>query len=167
MKRTRYFFRMEEGFTLLETLSAVFILSLGSLFLVAGGRRLLNHVAAVKAEDLFLSELILCDKLLKRAAMEVDIPFWAAPPALDTEGIELSLPYHRGDAEGGLTLSAGDEGFRLTYGSQKTIFFPSLKGANFSALEKGGLLLGIAVDFPLGNKIYRIQAPFGSLPLLP
>ncbi len=156
--------RGDEGFTLLETLVEVLLVSLvlGALAFLAvttfeSWRKTSAAAETGAARELFLAAL-------DQTAGRVAVPFFANPAWGQTlepaqEGHPLLIPWYRGNPEA--FLEAGTDGRRVWLRSWDADFSFDQTGAGFRPLaDQGGRVVGLV--FEAGGRSYPVR--FGSVP---
>ncbi len=157
---------LEEGFTIIEALAAIIIISLGSFLLVLGGQRMLENLIKLRTERLFLSELFLCNEILKESVNQIEIPFWYSELSIPFDSKQVSLPFFQGDPDSFLDMSFTNNGLYITYPPDSTIYFSSIDDGFIAPLIKNGLLVGVSLKITKKSTVYKSHALFGSVALL-
>ncbi len=155
--------RLEEGFTLTETVIAVFILSLGSLLLFIGGQKLFSSFNAVREKQIFLRESMQAGMLLKDSFNEIQIPFWEEYPESGSSNKLLELPYLNGNRDSFLRLSFGEDGLSVERNDELQIVYKNLKNGQFEPVMVDEITAGInIVFFDAHGNAYEYKLLFGS-----
>ena len=157
---------LEDGFTILEALAAIIIISLGSFLLVFGGQRMLVNIIKFQTERIFLSELQLCSEILKESVNQIEIPFWQSEMDIQFDSNLVSIPFYQGYPDRYLDLSFNNNGFYITYPPDSTIFFNSITNGFITPLMKNGLVVGVSLEITKESIVYKSQALFGSVALI-
>jgi prepilin-type N-terminal cleavage/methylation domain-containing protein len=159
----------EGGFTLLETLAAMGILSV-LLSLIA--LSLSSSVTALRASAdrlLFAARLLRADALIRSKVNEIAIPYWETP-SLEEDRSSLAIPWYGGRREASLRIETG--GGRLimeTREGEKTetlTLLTGLEGAELSLLRDDlEIPWGIGVTYVYKQHSYHTWAAFSSISL--
>jgi prepilin-type N-terminal cleavage/methylation domain-containing protein len=102
------------GFTLLETLAALAVLSVAGLSVIAGANIVINALDTAKTRAVFTARLLYADERLRRAVGEIAIPYWeqagytTAKLAMSAHGNTLELPWYQGKRDAVLRLYQRD-----------------------------------------------------------
>ena len=156
------------GFTLLETLVTLMLVSLLALVLsagVIGSQRLIDTAIGTAASTIKILQL---DRYLRRTVGRIVVPYWVGPVKLDTAANALELPYLDGEPELILVLEPRKRGIVV-----KTPEDPDGRGFGpcgevaAEPIMRDGTLVGVRVEIEGGRsrRIVTIDAAIGSNPL--
>ncbi len=155
----------EEGFTLVEVLVALVLLSTLSLVVWAAsftGGRTLSKISAGISHNVELLEI---DSAVRSYAQRVTLPYWLAGAKAESSDGGLSLPYLDGNPGLFLTLAFHDG--MLTFGDgTQSVSFPDVQEARMEVSppsEGAASALTLIVKIKRGPEI-RIVAPLGGVP---
>lgn len=153
----------EEGFTLLEVLVEVLLVSLalGLLAFLAAATVEAWKKTSSAAEEAAAREVFLA--ALDQTAARVAVPFFADPAWGERleqarEGHSLLIPWYRGNP--GALLEAGTDGSRVWVRSWDAEFFLDQPGTFRPLAESDGRVVGLV--FETGGRSHSVR--FGSVP---
>ncbi len=154
---------LEEGFTLTETVVAVFILSLASLLLFMGGQKLFVSFNSILEKNIFLKEAVQADILLEKLCNDIQIPFWEEYPVFQSESKSIELPYSKGSKDSVIKLAFTAEGLNIKGNDETQIVFHNLKIGYFEPLIIDEITCGIQIILIDSNQnACRYKLLFGS-----
>ena len=157
----------EEGFTLTEAVVAILILSLASVLLFIGGHRFLESYDDIKARNIFISEAVQCDSMLKTSLNDIRIPYWERELEINTAENMVVLPYLGGNKDAEISLSFSDMGFRISLDEENFIIYSSITDGDIYPFKIDGITIGLSIIlFDARNNEYECRALFGSIPLM-
>jgi prepilin-type N-terminal cleavage/methylation domain-containing protein len=159
----------EGGFTLLETLAAIAVVSLVMGIL---GLSLSSSAGALeKTRDrvLFGIRLLRADSLLRDRVGAVAIPYWETP-ILEAGDASLAIPWYQGERDGRLRLLTENGELILEaedkWKKERLVLIAGLDGAELSVLRNEERApCGIAVTYFHKQHSYRTLAAFSTAPL--
>jgi (2Fe-2S) ferredoxin len=156
----------EEGFTILESIVAIFILSLGSVALCIGGSTFFSHITELRSHYLFLSQAAQFDALLREEVALVEIPFWEHSVALEPEGKACTLPFLKGNKESCLQICFDSKGLCVSLDSDTPVIYTALRNGTITPIVKEDITTGITVLlYDTKKTVYECKALFGGLPI--
>ncbi len=158
---------LEEGFTLTETVIAVFILSLASILLFMGGQKLFVSFNSIMDTNIFLKEAAQADILLKDLCNDIQIPFWEEYPEYVSDSKSIELPYLKGNKDSVIKIAFTAEGLNIKRDDETQLVFQNLKIGYFEPLIVDEITYGIQIILiDSDQKDYRYKLLFGSYSLV-
>ena len=158
----------QEGFSLIEALTALAILSLGTFSCVYGGYKIIDKLQTVRTERTYYSELYQCNNILNNLVGSIQLPFWFKGNYILYQNESLiEIPYVDGIASSSLIFNFDDQGLHCRTNNKSIISFKALNTGKISAIEKHNTIIGIQIDFFHNEKSYPMGFLFGSIPFLP
>jgi prepilin-type N-terminal cleavage/methylation domain-containing protein len=177
----------ETGYTFVEVIVALAILSLGGGALVVGGLQLWNHVQKIHDQIERNARLADCERLFRATVAQIRAPYWTQPSIVESDG-SFRISHYRGIAEKTVTMGVanerliveGDEGEHReragplpdrsspvdpTNGLREiTVALPG--GGRLSPLYDDDTIVGMRLTLDIGKEVV-IEEPFGSVRLSP
>jgi hypothetical protein len=158
----------EGGFTLIEVLFTIFLLSVLGLVIVSAiitGQRLYEKNQKAIESSFSLLQL---DSFLRKYASRIIPPFWVLPDSLSFDCLPCEIPYYNGDPnkalailfeEGMLKIKLPEEEYEPAFGPYEDVKIGP-------ALNQEDDLVGLEVILTLKNKEeITITARFGGFPI--
>jgi|GEM_PF-4797039 len=159
--------RFEEGFTLIEAVIAVFILSLGSYLIYLGGHRLYKGFNDLKDRNLFITEAAQCNNLLKTSLNDIRFPYWAPSLSINSSVDEVTLQYLDGDKDSTLSMSFTENGFQILIDEENFIIYKTLSNGYIAPIINDKTITGLNVVFISEKENeYECKALFGGIPIV-
>ncbi|WP_020614488.1 hypothetical protein [Sediminispirochaeta bajacaliforniensis] len=157
----------EEGFTILESIVAIFILSLGSVVVCIGGSTFFSHITELRNHYLFLSQAAQFDVLLREEVALIEIPFWEHSIVLEPESKACTLPFLKGDKESCLQICFDERGLGVSTNSDTPIIYTALTDGTITPIVKENITTGITVLlYDTKKTVYECKALFGGFPII-
>ncbi len=152
------------GFTLVETLIAITLISLIGIPVFMVFSETLGFTEKIKDLNRWNKELIQLENVLRKSVAEVQVPFWISDIEL-TEGVDIiRVPYWNGDVNSVLEMQIEDTILKITTPRGSTIF-KGYDGVEFDFLKDNGsgtIGLSIVVKKTKKENI-TFQCAFGSI----
>lgn len=124
----------DRGFTLIETLIAITLVSLIGLPVFMVFSDTITFTKKIKDLNRWNGELIKLERVLRKSVRGVQIPFWISDVEL-TEGIgTIIVPYWNGDADLFLEMKIEDTVLKITTPEGSTVF-NGYDGVEFDILK--------------------------------
>jgi type II secretory pathway pseudopilin PulG len=166
----------DRGFTIIEGLSALGIISLAGLITAA---LLASSTASItKSTELLLFTLraLRAEALIRGQVNTVAVPYWERNPevreASGPDASSVSIPWYRGEAGAELRICReGKSLFIETPGGagsepERLVLLEDLEGLDlYVRRDRRGIPLGVCLDCSYRGKKLRILAAFSSVPL--
>ena len=145
------------GFTLIETLVAIALISLISLPVFMVTSDIVTFTKKIKDLNRWNGELIKLERVLRKSVRGVQIPFWISNIEL-TEGTNaIRIPYWNGEAGLVLEMEIEDKTFKITT-PEGTRGFKGYDGVEFDFLKDSKLrTIGLSINV---KKIKREDVEF-------
>ncbi|MCK5153875.1 MAG: prepilin-type N-terminal cleavage/methylation domain-containing protein [Spirochaetales bacterium] len=124
----------DRGFTLIETLIAITLVSLIGIPVFMVFSDTVTFTAKVKDLNRWNKELIQLERTLRKSVGEVQIPFWISDIEVTENAGTMSVPYWNGDADSVLELEIKDTTFKITTPEGSTVF-NGYDGVEFDILK--------------------------------
>ncbi|MBN1687359.1 MAG: prepilin-type N-terminal cleavage/methylation domain-containing protein [Spirochaetales bacterium] len=162
--------RSDDGFTLIEVLVSLLILSIIGL-VVWRGSILATRVLSTSTESSMATTKILqLDDSLRREIEKIQMPFWLREIKIEQTEHGITLPYYQGDPDNSLTIAAAGNYLDVSNSSREQAFrlgpFPGLRVE--TAYDAQTNPIGVRVQIaPAGNRLSQegLFFRFGSSPL--
>jgi prepilin-type N-terminal cleavage/methylation domain-containing protein len=157
------------GFTLMETLVAMTVVSLIMIILSLALSSSAGAMEGAKNRALFGIGLLRTDSLIRDRIGAVAVPYWERAEA-KIDGSSAMIPWYRGEREGYVRIAV-EEGTLVmeTWDKQKKeriTLLSDLDGADFSLLRNGeNDTYGVGVACLRGQNSYHILSAFSTFPL--
>lgn len=177
MSLARQFRRVEAGFTFVEVMVSLLLVSVLVLVLVSalvGAQRLIGGAGETAVGAARLLEL---DEALRKAALRVRTPFWEAPEAVVVADGRIEVPWLDGFAERSLVVERRGDRLALLFvgggpgeGARALVLGPFREIGVGTFADERGVPLGIRVTVggsSLGAELVEILARFGGRPFPP
>jgi prepilin-type N-terminal cleavage/methylation domain-containing protein len=121
-KTTKEIIKNNRGFTLIETLIAITLVSLIGLpfFIVTSDT--VSFTGKIKDLNRWNKELIQLERVLRKSVGEVQIPFWISGIELTEEEGPISIPYWNGDVSSVLEIDIENTILKITTPERSTVF---------------------------------------------
>ena len=163
-KANKNTFNNDRGFTLIETLVAITLISLIGLPVFMVTSDTVTFTKKIKDLNRWNGELIKLERVLRKSVRGVQIPFWISDVEV-TEGTgTMTIPYWNGDADLVLEMEIEDTVLEITTPEGSTVF-KGYDGFEFNFLkDSGSRTIGLSI---LIKKTKRenveFQCTFGSI----
>lgn len=152
------------GFTLIETLIAITLVSLIGLPVFMVTSDTVSFTGKIKNLNRWNKELVQLERVLRKSVGEVQIPFWISDIELTEEAGRLSVPYWNGDADLLFEIEIEDTVFKITTPEGSTVFngYDEVEFDIFK--DSRSRIIGLSISV---NKIKRedveFQCTFGAI----
>ncbi|AEF87015.1 prepilin-type N- cleavage/methylation domain protein [Treponema primitia ZAS-2] len=161
--------RDEGGFTLLETLAAMGILSILVCLIALSLSSSLATLGRSRNRLIFAVKLLKADALIRSRVNGIAIPYWETP-SLEDGGSSLAIPWYKGEKESFLRIKAEEGRLILeTDDGKKTetlTLLNDIESVELSLLRNDyDMPWGIAVTYIYKQQNYHTWAAFSSIPL--
>jgi len=163
-KANKNTFNNDRGFTLIETLVAITLISLIGLSVFMVFSDTVTFTAKVKDLNLWNKELIQLERTLRKSVGEVQIPFWISDIHL-TEGTgTMTIPYWNGDADLFLEIEIEDTVLKITTPEGRTVF-NEYDGVEFDFLKDSrSRNIGLSINVKKTKREdVEFQCTFGAI----
>ena len=156
--------RNNEGFTLIETLIAITLVSLIGLPVFMVFSDTVSFTAKVKDLNRWNKELVQLERVLRKSASEVQIPFWISDIELTEEAGRLSVPYWNGDADLVFEMEIEDTVLKITTPERSTVF-NGYDEAEFNILKDSqSRTIGLSINVKKTKREdVEFQCTFGAI----
>ena len=114
--------RNNEGFTLIETLIAITLVSLIGIPVFMVTSDTVSFTNKVKDLNRWNKELIQLERVLRKSVSEVQIPFWISDIELTKETGAMSVPYWNSDVSSLPKIEIEDTVLKITTSERSTVF---------------------------------------------
>ncbi|MBI9104824.1 MAG: prepilin-type N-terminal cleavage/methylation domain-containing protein [Spirochaetales bacterium] len=167
----------DAGFTLLETLTALVIISTGLMLTFIIGSKIFETVLSLNNTSLFLRELKSCEALLNRETENIILPWWEKGNCLEISPDKVILPYYHGNIEEKFILSfesirhapyepdSQNLALFLKTTNMGDCYFPKLSDGFFFPLGEKNKPIGFGIEFIHEEEVYRLHTLFRTSPL--
>jgi prepilin-type N-terminal cleavage/methylation domain-containing protein len=158
--------RTEDGWTLMEVLVAMAVLSLLALGAWNAAAVSLRLASGIRERTLEASRLLELDDRLRALASRVRTPYWAGGHGVSLADGGCRVAWLDGDPQKGLLMAFRDG--VLTVGDGETAAsYPGFRRAAFlSALDAEGRPYGVSVDLETeGGRALAVTGRFGGAPV--
>ncbi len=156
--------RTNEGFTLIETLIAITLVSLIGIPVFMVFSDTVSFTGNVKDLNRWNKELIQLERVLRKSVGEVGIPFWISDIELTEEAGSMSVPYWNGQADSFLEMKTLDTAFKITTPEGSTVF-NGYDGVEFDILKDiGSRTIGLSINVKKTKREdVKFQCTFGAI----
>ncbi len=168
--RSRMLDKNEDGFTFVEVIASILILSIIG-FLIWQGSSIATRVL-FKSTDRSIAtiRLLQLDEVMRRETGHIVIPFWISRLEIETTHSRISVPYYQGDPDDVLIIEVVEDALKITAPKHdKSLHFGPFPGISaMVARDTGGNPIGIKlihVASNLEDSLSEILYSFGSFPL--
>ena len=110
------------GFTLIETLVAITLVSLIGIPVFMVSSDTLSFTGKVKGLNRWNRELIQLERVLRKSVGEVQIPFWISDPELTEGNGTVTIPYWNSDADLSFEIKIADTVLNIATPEGSTVF---------------------------------------------
>jgi hypothetical protein len=160
----------EEGFTITETLTAIGIISVAGMIVLAVLSSSIKGIDTAKDNLDFGMKLLPADDLIRLKAGAVRIPFWERRIGLVEGPSSLQIPWYEGRAGDYLRFFWEDHSLLMESGSgeekESILLFKTLDRVNINVLSgEDGIPRGLDITYTRNGKDYHTRAAFSSLPI--
>ncbi len=155
----------EEGFTLLETLAAIAVISVGLLLAGWGGYQLNKRIQDVSETTKFLNELSACEKYFTESVNRIRYPYWARFSIDSMSDREITIPFYEGVENDSLKLAFMEEGLVITGPEIESMVFRRLDEGSFFIIGSGEEPRGLGISLSHNGDTYLLNALLGSVPM--
>jgi prepilin-type N-terminal cleavage/methylation domain-containing protein len=157
------------GFTLLEALAALAVLSIAGMSVLAGANIAINTLDAAKTRAVFTARLLYADERLRRTVGEIAIPYWeqagyaTAKLVMSTHGNTLELPWYQGKRDAVLRLYQRDTALVLdivtTEGCESIPLYEGVESVELGLmLNAGEQPCGVTVKLRMNSALAGAKA---------
>jgi prepilin-type N-terminal cleavage/methylation domain-containing protein len=94
----------DDGFTLVETLTAIAVISIAGLALLSGVSTATRALEKAKARAMYATRLLNADERLRELIGQVAIPFWERNADILAHAETLELPWYQGQKDAVLRI---------------------------------------------------------------
>jgi len=122
------------GFTLIETLVAITLISLIGLSVFMVTSDIVRFTGKVKDLNSWNKELIQLERVLRKSVAEVQIPFWISDIKINDGIGKIIVPYWNGDSDLHLVMKIVDKDFKISTPEGSTVF-TGYDGVEFDLLK--------------------------------
>jgi len=152
------------GFTLVETLIAITLISLIGIPVFTVFSDTVSFSRRVKDLNRWNKELIQIERVLRKSAREVQIPFWISEIGISKESDSLIVPYWKGDKNSVLEINNTDTYLEIITPEGSTVF-KEYNRAEFDILKDSrSRTIGISVRVKkLKREAVEFQCAFGAI----
>ena len=152
------------GFTLVETLIAITLISLIGIPVFTVFSDTVSFSGRVKDLNHWNKELIQMERVLRKSAREVQIPFWIREIGISKESGSLIIPYWNSDADSVLEIKIADTYLEITTPEGSTVF-KGYDGAEFDILKDSrSRTIGLSVRVKkIKREVVEFQCAFGAI----
>jgi prepilin-type N-terminal cleavage/methylation domain-containing protein len=159
----------DEGFTLIETLTALALVSIIMTILTLALSSSLGVLGKSRDRALFGVRLLRADSLIRNRIGAVAIPYWETP-VLETGDSSVTIPWYQGERSGYVRLLAEDDSLIMETGEKKKteriVLLSGLEEVGFSILRNEQRTpCGIDVAYSHKQKIYHTLSAFSTFPI--
>ncbi|ULQ59086.1 prepilin-type N-terminal cleavage/methylation domain-containing protein [Brucepastera parasyntrophica] len=160
----------EEGFTFMEVLVAIAIISIIGLSLLWGIASISDSVTRARENARLALSLLKADEYIRERTAEIRIPYWERNITFESSGSSASIPWYQGDKNAYLrfftennTVYAETE---FNGETAKLALLTGIENIEIRILEnKNGAPAGLEIIYMLKGKEYRTVSPFASIPI--
>ena len=154
----------DSGFTLIETLIAITLVSLIGLPVFMVTSDTVTFTGKIKDLNRWNKELIQLERVLRKSVGEVQIPFWISDIELTEEAGTMTIPYWNGDADLLLEIEIEDTAFKITTPEGNTIF-KGYDGVEFDILKDSqSRTIGLSILMKKSKREdVEFQCTFGAI----
>lgn len=154
----------ESGFTLIETLIAITLVSLIGIPVFMVTSNTITFTGKVKDLNRWNKELVQLERVIRKSVAEVQIPFWISDIELTEESKVMSVPYWNGDAESFLEMEIDNTVFKITTPQGSTVF-NGYEGVEFDILkDKESRTIGLSILIKkLKREDVEFKCTFGAI----
>ena len=152
------------GFTLIETLIAITLVSLIGIPVFMVTSDTVSFTGKVKDLNRWNKELVQLERVLRKSVGEVQIPFWISDIEV-TEGTgTMTIPYWNGHADLLLEMEIKDTVLKITTPERSTVF-NGYDGVEFNILKDSRLrIIGLSISVKKTKREdVEFQCVFGSI----
>jgi prepilin-type N-terminal cleavage/methylation domain-containing protein len=157
------------GFTLLETLTAMAVVSL--IMTIIALTISSSAGALIKSKDraLFGVRLLRADSLIRSRIGAVAVPYWEIP-VLEAGDSSVTIPWYRGERGAYVRLLSEDDSLIMETGekgkTERIVLLAGLDGTELSILrDERRIPCGIAVTYFHKQKTYHTLSAFSTSPI--
>ncbi|MCK5671905.1 MAG: prepilin-type N-terminal cleavage/methylation domain-containing protein [Spirochaetales bacterium] len=161
---TKKTIKNNRGFTLIETLIAIVLVSLIGIPVFTVFSDTVGFTKKIKDLNHWNGELIKLERVLRKSVGEVQIPYWINNIEV-TEGTGImTIPYWNGDADLVLEMEIKDTTFKITTPEGSTVFF-GYDGVEFDFLKdsRSGIVGLTILIKKTKREDVKFQCTFGSI----
>lgn len=154
----------ESGFTLIETLIAITLVSLIGIPVFMVTSNTITFTGKVKDLNRWNKELVQLERVIRKSVAEVQIPFWISDIELTEKSKVMNVPYWNGDAESFLEMKIEDTVFKITTPQGSTVF-NGYEGVEFDILkDKESRTIGLSILIKkLKREDVEFKCTFGAI----
>jgi prepilin-type N-terminal cleavage/methylation domain-containing protein len=160
----------QSGFTMMETLIAMGVVSLIMIILALSLSSSAGAMQKAKDRSLFGIKLLRADSLIRSRIGEVAVPYWENP-APEMGESSVTIPWRHGERESYVRLLAEEGALVMETGDrqkkERTLLMSGLDRIEFSILRnEGSVPYGIGVAYIQGQNSYHTLSAFSSIPVM-
>jgi prepilin-type N-terminal cleavage/methylation domain-containing protein len=162
--KTRNTIKNSSGFTLIETLIAITLVSLIGIPVFMVTSDTVTFTGKIKDLNRWNKELIQLERILRKSVGEIQIPFWISDIELTEETGAMSIPYWNGDADLLLEMKIEDTTFKITT-PERSIIFKGYDGVEFDILKDSqSWTIGLSINVKKTKREdVEFQCTFGAI----
>jgi len=152
------------GFTLIETLVAITLISLIGLPVFMVTSDTFAFTKKIKDFNRWNGELIKLERVLRKSVSGIQIPFWISNIELTEGSGAMIIPYWNGDADLVLEIKIEDTAFKITTPEGTTVF-KGYDGVEFNILEDShSRTIGLSIRVKkIKREDVKFQCTFGAI----
>jgi len=158
--------RREDGWTLVEVLVSLSILSLLALGAWNAAAVSLRLASDIRDRAMEAARLLELDDRLRGLAGRVRTPYWTAEHAMSLDSGECRVAWLDGDPDKGLLMSFREGRLSLGDGESAAVYAGFRRAVFLSALDADGRPYGVSVELETdGGRVLAVTGRFGGTPL--
>ena len=154
----------ESGFTLIETLIAITLVSLIGIPVFMVTSDTVTFTGKIKDLNRWNKELVQLERVLRKSVAEVKIPFWISDVEVTEEKGIIMIPYWKGDVSSFLEIKIEDTVLKISTPEGSTVF-NGYDGVEFDFLkDSGSRTIGLSIRVKKSKREdVEFQCTFGAI----
>ena len=164
-KFCKYIKKSDNGFTFVEVLAAVIILTVLGVVIWQGFLSALTGIDGIGVEITECTKILQIDDTVREAASRIIVPFWLNTAPVEKEINLMRIPYIDSCSDKELIISFEKEVLTIETDGN-TISFSAIDNVEMDFLtDDNNSIYGILLNINYSNEKFTIEAPFGGLPV--